>query len=374
MICYQAITEQKVFDGNFHGWLTERKPVIEGEYMNQGKKVYIEMIRIIAVVCIIFNHTDGTQYYRATSNIVTWLYSMTGTILCRMGVPLFFMISGALLLEKKESVKQLFRKRIGRIVVVLLGVSLFYYSMDIVRYGMEKASIADFVEKFLTNGIRESLWFLYAYLGMLMILPFFQKMILNIDGALIKYLLLLKVVYDIGMLSIQIFFQVHIYLDLGFVGDNICYMILGWYLDKDPDHIFEKLKTWKTLLFLVASIVINIVIMYVIFRLKGQYDVLGFDLLTVIMVPCFWLLVKKVTDNISQDGRTGRTILNIGSCVFGIYLLDNFCRWQWLSLYLKLCEKTVGVVACSAYVGVVFLTGLLYSRILRRLPIVKKYI
>lgn len=342
--------------------------------MNQGKKVYIEMIRIVAVVFIIFNHTDGTQYYQTTSSIVTWLYSMTGTILCRTGVPLFFMISGALLLEKKENVKQLFHQRIRRIVVVLFVISLFYYSLDIVRYGMERASIADFTEKFLTNGIRESLWFLYAYLGMLMVLPFFQKMILNIDGTLIKYLLLLKVAYDIGMPLIQILFQVHVYFDLGFVGDYICYMILGWYLDKDPDHIFEKLKIWKISLFLIGAIVINIGIIYAIWGLKGQYDVLGFDLLTVILALCFWLLIKKVTDNVSQDSRTGWIILNVGSCVFGVYLLDNFCRWQWLSLYLKLCEKTVGVVACSIYVFVVFLTGVLYSCILKRLPIVKKYI
>ena len=68
----------------------------------KNKEVYIEVLRIVAVFLVIFNHTDGYfLYYSNTENPLTWWFSFLGSVLCRINVPLFVIISGALLLGKE---------------------------------------------------------------------------------------------------------------------------------------------------------------------------------------------------------------------------------------------------------------------------------
>lgn len=68
--------------------------------MNSKKKIHLEIIRVIALVCIMFNHTGdrGNSVYLYTDGKLTFMISLIGDILCKIGVPLFLMVSGALLL------------------------------------------------------------------------------------------------------------------------------------------------------------------------------------------------------------------------------------------------------------------------------------
>lgn len=79
-------------------------------------------------------------------------------------------------------------------------------------------------------------------------------------------------------------------------------------------------------------------------------------------------------DKVTDKSPGGKIIVAIGSCVFGIYLFDNFVRWQLLPVYLFLSEKTVGVIANSVYVALAFAGGFIYTWILRKIPVIRKYL
>ena len=68
------------------------------------RTVYFEFCRIIAVFCIMFQHTGarGADAWEYTESTWVYIMSMTGKIISSIGVPLFWMISGALLLPKKS--------------------------------------------------------------------------------------------------------------------------------------------------------------------------------------------------------------------------------------------------------------------------------
>ena len=95
--------------------------------MEKQRKLHLEMIRIIAVFLVIFNHTDGFIYYIETTNRLTWLFSLGMAGICRIAVPLFFMVSGALLLDREESVKDLFQN------AYVMESDLVLYNPNIIR-------------------------------------------------------------------------------------------------------------------------------------------------------------------------------------------------------------------------------------------------
>ena len=341
--------------------------------MEKQRKLHLEMIRIIAVFLVIFNHTDGFIYYTETTNRLTWLFSLGMAGICRIAVPLFFMVSGALLLDKEESVKDLFQKRVARILTILIAFSLFYYFMDCIRYGWQNTGMTDFFEKLCTNGIRESFWFLYMYLAMLLTLPFFRKMAKHLGDKLMIYLMLLKILFSVLIPLVNISFEISVYLDAGFVGDFAFYMLLGYYMEKKDMSLREMTNSGILLLGIGGFAILDMVIMWLFYRWKGSYQTALLDLFICVTAPMVWMLVRRIAERI-KPGLATKLLLITGGCVFGIYLLDNFVRWQLLPVYLFLCEKTVGVLACSAYVMLTFLLGLMYTFVLKKIPLVNRFL
>ncbi|MBD5393017.1 MAG: acyltransferase [Lachnospiraceae bacterium] len=337
--------------------------------MSQKKKIYLEVIRIIAVLLVIFNHTDGFIYYTVPGNIFTHLYSLILAILCRMAVPLFFLVSGALLLGKEESFSELFRKRIARMLIVLVTVSAFYYLFDVARGRIVSDGVGDFISRLLANGIRESLWFLYAYIGVLLLLPFFRKMAPFCKGKLVLYLIGLRVLTDlvIPLLSMGMGISV----SFGFVGDYYYYMLLGYYLDREED---ERLSTGKLILILVLSVALSGILVYCIRGISGYYQESVPDSFIFLMAPVTFSMIKRWVGGMTKSEQAEKWIATVGSCVFGIYLFDNFLRWQLLPVYLFLSEKTVGIFANSVYILLTFLGGFIYTWILKKIPVVRRYL
>ena len=85
-------------------------------------------MRIFACVFVIFDHLSNFTYNSLMSikecNYLFW-YNFS-----RFSVPLFFMISGALIVDKQFELKKYF-SRIIRVIIVLVVFSTMYY---VVKY------------------------------------------------------------------------------------------------------------------------------------------------------------------------------------------------------------------------------------------------
>ena len=88
--------------------------------------MYFDALRILAILLVIFNHLPGYTLYQTCAGPKAWLYMLI-TMLTRINVPLFLMVSGALLLGRSESVPRLLRHRALRIVgaIVVFGSLCF---------------------------------------------------------------------------------------------------------------------------------------------------------------------------------------------------------------------------------------------------------
>ena len=133
------------------------------------KKYYLEVIRILAILMVMYNHSAAFMSFSNQSGVeyaISFLFSMV----CKGAVPLFFMVSGALLLGKNESGKDLFQKRILRMILVIVIFSFLYY-MKLVLKGERPFAPFSFLLSLPTDLVYLPYWFLYSYLGVLTILP-----------------------------------------------------------------------------------------------------------------------------------------------------------------------------------------------------------
>ena len=339
---------------------------------------WLELLRIIAAVGVIFNHTDGFYlYYANTDSKLTFAYSLAASLFCRMAVPLFLMISGSVLLGKEEDIVTLYRKRVLRIAYVLLSASAFYYALQILRGKRAEYSLFGLVKEMLSGEIQDSLWYLYLYLGIMLLLPVLRRLAMALNEQEYIYFIILQCIFSTGIPVIERLADVSVRSEIYLFNLYLFYFLAGYWLSRkrgeEGPKLYGKERKWSICLFFLtwaigASVVLEQ--QYV----TGVFDQSLLDLTIPVMSLSFFTLIKNAVRQHPISGTRRTIILRTGGCVFGIYLLEQAVRIQLLPLYLRLCMMVPGVVACSVYVAGTFAVALCYTLCLKKIPIIRNFI
>lgn len=303
--------------------------MIEGLRMS-NKIVHLEFIRIVAAVMVVFNHTEYKGYllYSKCSqgSVLYWIY-MALSILCKAGVPLFFCISGALLLgREKEGVKVYF-KRIVRTLIVLLFFSIIYYLYLIIPVG-GSFDLKAMVTMIYTGTIAGHLWFMYAYLAFLISLPLLQAMAQNLDKWVFAVCIILSILFDglIPIIQFYVFggkYEINGMISPFFISSVVLYPLIGYYVHNRMDEgMILKYIPWlwvgNVACFAITEYVMNKEASMIETGVPSEKFISVFS-----VVNCITLFVslKKLIDKISVSDLSKRIICTMGACTFGIYLM-----------------------------------------------------
>ena len=340
-----------------------------------NKKLHIEMLRIIAVVMVVLNHSDlYYTYYTNTDSVLTFFVSLLLSCICRINVPLFMMITGALLIPKAESWSVIFKKRISRMLVVLVAFSALMYGLQCFAWDQDTFSAMAFVEKLLKNEIQTSYWYLYEYIGILMMLPFLGAIARNVDLDCMKYFLGLGLIVKVGVSMIGQFTGYSMPMSFFVLQNNVFYVLLGYFLEKAVStEKCRQLSGWKLSAGLAVSVIAAAIMVIADRKLSGEYHESVLNLMIPLMACAVYLGVRRffvMHTNIRGAG----IIACLGSCAFGVYLLEHIGQKLFLKLYLQLAERTFGIFACSVYICCILLFSFVCTWLIRKSKIVRKFI
>ena len=145
------------------------------------------------------------------------------------------MISGGLLIAKEEGIKDTW-KRVGRIAITLLLVSIFYYMHNKITY-KTTLDFKDFMTKFYMCKINSHLWYLYLYIGFLISLPMLRKFAKNMTNKEFVYMFCIAVVFIYVIPSVD-FLQWNNKITLNnnikvtwFAGNMVLFPLMGYFIE-----------------------------------------------------------------------------------------------------------------------------------------------
>lgn len=327
------------------------KRIWKGNSKMSNKKLHIEWIRIIAIVLVVLNHSDlFYTYYTNTENKLTFSVSLLISAICKANVPLFMMVTGALLIPKAETWKDILKKRVARMLVVLVLFSGLMYCLQCFVWNQNVFSIIEFIRKLFTNDIQTSYWYLYEYIGILMMLPFVGAMARNLDKDCMKYFLGLGIVFKVGFSVIGLFTKYSLPIDFFILGNSVFYVLMGYHLENEVgEEEYNKISCTKIILGLIASICMTIVMVLADKNMSGQYHENVLSIMTPVMALLIYVGVRKV-GIICSNGKSTNIFAFLGSCTFGVYLIEHIGQKVFIRMYLWLCDRTFGVIACMVYV------------------------
>ncbi len=338
------------------------------------KKTYLELLRIFAIILVVFNHTRtlGYSLYQNTESGLSYWLSLPMSIFCKISVPIFFMISGAVLLSKQESIKDLFKKRILRIVFVILIFTFLQY-LRILRINPDSEfSLLTYLAYCYSGNIIEPYWYLKSYLGMLFIMPFLRLLVSVMKKEHYLYLIGVKCVTTIIAFG-YIYSGYTANVTFLFENDIIFYPLIGYYLanvvEMEKSGIWVKKRVTGPVLVGVLTCVT--LLAHVYFESQGQYTEVFHSVATWILAMVFFVFAKGIQ---LKSELWQKIIVAIGSCTFGVYLIEDVVRNQFEFLVPVLSGYIGEFFACIVFVLASVLTGTVAIYIVKKIPCVKKLI
>jgi len=349
----------------------------------QERKLYLDVLRVLAVFLICYNHSFAFELYlnqAPDGSLISWINVATA-VLTTIHLPLFFMLSGALLLGKQESYRVVFTKRIWRFLVLLVCGSGATYLL----LGETPLRFDVFIKNLLSGDIYMDYWFLYAYLSLLLAKPLLQKIAMHLSGSDILFLLVLRIVFFSGKMILDgcssIFGMPAVilspYFQLPFSSfDILFYPLAGYYLsEKLSLENFGK----KGILGCIAVLILGTVLTSALVYGEGYF--LGFTqnyitLFSYSSAMAVFILVRYGMRCCDVPEWLRKSIVSVSSVSIGIYILHPIVCHNLFLPFFRGVPWTVPAITVASIgwclVCMVLCGGLTY--LLRKIPGVKKYL
>jgi surface polysaccharide O-acyltransferase-like enzyme len=266
---------------------------------SRGRLLYIDVLRSSAIILVVVSHVFAPVVWNMNDYppYVWWVFNVLDSAI-RLCVPVFFMISGALLLgsSRDESFFRSVTRRYVKVVPSFFTWFMIYRLLHSVIDGQDLRPGA-WLLNFLRGDNSDHLYFMYMILLLYLTVPFLRRLF----GSATRGETGILVILWFGYLTIQFLFP-DVYGNSGPSSTLIGYggyFVLGCYLARDRD--LTK-RVWPPALLALATVAFNAVATYwFTIRAGGALDekfYWGQAPLVALYAGCFFLAVK----NLNWDG------------------------------------------------------------------------
>lgn len=263
----------------------------------RGFSVPVDLIRTVAIVGVILLHSanDLTNQQMNWFEIIRWNTVTVYQSIGRLGVPLFLLLTGALLLQPSkltEPVGAFFKKRLTRIGLPFIFWGAIYFVWDFLvvnKINGQPITSNSIIQGVLT-GPYYQFWYLYLLLGLYLITPILRVVVAHASRNLIKYILVLWFVGAAIVPTIALVTPLHLDTNVLTITGYVGYFILGAFL------LTVQISRSRLAVYTAVGIALTAVGTYVIAATVGggeMYFFQGYLSPTLIFAACslFLLLI-----------------------------------------------------------------------------------
>lgn len=325
---------------------------------------YLDILRWISISAVVMLHVVSgvvdiipEQMTAEQQNIYEMIKNMM-----TVGVPVFLMISGSLLLnpEKEIGIEKILKRYVSRILLALFLFGVPYAAMELIAQEGSFSWMMVIRGFFLTlsGNTWASMWYLYELVGIYLLTPFI-KLVVNYAGKdrFVEYGLILGFLFSILFPFIEQAFGIHIGIVYQLSGVYLFYYVLGHYLHQHGTF------NWRWCAGLLAVLECMIILNRIMgLGMEVQYN----SPITAAVSVSLFLTFRNL-----EKGNSGLSAKR--NVCFGIYLVHTF----FLNVFYKLFHITplkVGYRGIILFWILVFGLSFAASEIMQKIPVLRKYV
>ncbi|NTU55847.1 MAG: acyltransferase [Anaerolineales bacterium] len=291
------------------------------------RKAWLDYLRVFAILAVITGHIIADFYARfgEVGPAEWWLSNVLG-ILARSSVPVFVMVSGAVLLGKPYTLEAFYKKRAVRLIPPILFWNLVYLGVYVLD-GMDRQTVLWTLKALvIVDGhIAPHLWYLSMFACLMVFAPFINKFILGEKPTARELAILLGLTFPFFLLNTVASVADNIY-DLHMEWFKIfpwfmVYFVAGYYFE---NH-FPRIRLNNSL---IAG---AIAVLVAVGAGVNYYAVSSLGILKNYFIntergPLLFLismLVFILAKNLSARLEANKVILAVAEASFGMYLIHE---------------------------------------------------
>ena len=322
-----------------------------------------DVLRVIAMIMVIIIHVSNV--YTRSFNFIdssNYLVALIFNTVSRVSVPIFFMISGALLLDRRFDFKK-YKDRILKIIILIVVWDILYLIWEYLFLGVTYDKLWHlFIEPY-----RAHLWFLYTIVILYVIQPVL-KLILDKCNKPVK-LLLFIIWFVFGTISMYNNAISNIFTIFSNVGFFVIGKYMYDYLLKDNGK--SKKYTWIMILLLVLCYVESVYLNYNASMKFNMFYNLFFAYRTPFIILATFIIFKLVF--LYCHGKEPNKLIILGSDLsLGVYLIHG----MFLDVTTKLIDykNVVSIVGIPSFTLFILVFSMISVYFLRKIKHMDKFI
>jgi surface polysaccharide O-acyltransferase-like enzyme len=339
--------------------------------------IWADVLRILAIYLVIVVHSFPSANF-SRDLTTSWPFIISFTI-AKTCVPLFVMLSGALLLGKTETYKLFFKKRIGKVLIpwVIWTLIYMFWNYNVNHYA---ASTIPQWKYFFELTFLSQLWFLPLIFSLYLMTPLLRLITAKFKKTDQIYLIFLWFIW----VSVLPFLHPSLAfpgtpMGLLFLATYYCgYFFLGF--------ILTKLKLPKNMNLLSLGIIVSgIMLTFIeIFLIKNPitYPTVIFDYFApgiVITSTGLFLFIYDLFSNRLSIGnnRLKSLIITLSSASLGIYIVHGLLMQVFgTNLHKYFLFKVDSLPLLENYLDalIIFSFSFLFVYLLKKIPLVRRIV
>ena len=319
------------------------------------RKLYLDIVKIVAILCVVAYHID---YFWRSSEVALLSSSLLSlfTVIGAMGVPLFVMTSGALIMGKNlssfENIKRFYTKNLLSIYItgaIWYAIYYCYNTLDITGKGMLQSLL-------MLNKPESHLW----YIRMILIYYLLMPLIVYMKNHWNKVFICIVVVIGLCLFGRSLYLMVNktpFPTTSGYsYACYLVYMTIGYYISKGDIKV-------KRVLVPLGLLLLGYGIAYYMMN-QNYFELYWYDnpLVLVSSVSLF-CLTKRCFGHLTEK----RVLTELSNMTFGVYLIHILLIYlvgTLLRSYLNLFVDLLLIIILSFII----------VRISHKIPIISKYL
>lgn len=318
---------------------------------------YYDLLRAFAIIAVIICHVD--HFFGPLTSTTQIIAQMTFHDIGRIGVPIFLMISGALLLNRNyPDLGQFLKKRFTRIIypfifwIILILAQLYHLNYN-----------SAFLWKVFI-GEPSITWYFWVLIGIYLFIPVLNTFIKEYGEKGCEYFLTIWLITMI--LKTFNSYPLWANFDLSMFAGYIGYPILGYYLANKKFNLSDGKVCISGLLMLLVSLSAFVYLNYY----KMPYISLIYQNVPIILMGSGLFVFIKYLDKLNKfdsikNNFIGKTLNSLSLYSYGMYFSHVI-----VVKFLSYCNPKSHLMFPVMFVVIIFLSWLM-PYILSKIPYVK---
>lgn len=290
----------------------------------------------------------------------------------RIGVPLFVMISGSLMLDEDRYVDV--RRNIKSVACLLLFWSAIYcifYNIALPIVNGEKIDFYRIVDS-LVNGC-DHMWYLYMIIILYLATPFLRMFVKKENKRLVLLFIIVSIVTQFSLpimngvarlwQNAEIVVKFIEQLNLGFFSGFVTYYLIGWYII----HVGIK-KKWIFYCLGIFSLLVTIMYVQNTKDYSNGYSNMN---LFILMYAVSVFVLINCQQKITMSDKTKSVLAVLSNLTFGVYIVHPLIQTM-VGWVIKYTHNPFAYIICSY--SVIVVVSFVGCFIASKTPIIKKSI